>query len=256
MTDYICPRMIQRYFIQLSYDGTPFHGWQIQPNAKSIQESLNTVLSTITRQEIYVVGCGRTDTGVHSSKYFAHFESEPIDTELMAYKANCMLPKEIAIQKIFPVAADTHARFSATSRTYEYFITQVKDPFSVNRAYELHEKLDIEAMNQACALMPNFKDFSSFSKSNTQTETNLCDLYYARWETTKTGLRFEVKANRFLRNMVRAIVGTCIEVGRGNLSVEDFARVIESKDRGKAGYSVPAHGLYLMDIEYPEGLIE
>lgn len=248
--------MTKRYFIQLSYDGTPFHGWQIQPNAKSIQESLNTVLSTIIRSEIYLVGCGRTDTGVHASKYFAHFNSAEINTELISYKANCMLPKEIAIQKIFSVAADTHARFSATSRTYEYFITQVKDPFSVNRAYELHEKLDINAMNKACALMQNFKDFSSFSKSNTQTETNLCDLYYARWETTKTGLRFEVKANRFLRNMVRAIVGTCIEVGRGNLSVEDFAQVIEAKDRSKAGYSVPAHGLYLMDIEYPEGLIE
>lgn len=247
--------MIQRYFIQLSYDGTPFHGWQIQPNAKSIQETLNFALSTITRQKIYVVGCGRTDTGVHATKFFAHFESEEIEIEPVCFRVNRMLPKSIAVQRIFKVAEDTHARFSAISRTYEYKISREKNPFLVERAYELREDLNVDLMNEAGAMLPSFKDFSSFAKAS-DTKTNLCDLFYARWETNGELLRFEVKANRFLRNMVRAMVGTFVEIGRERISLSQFEEIIEAKDRSSAGYSAPAHGLYLIDVGYPDGLLE
>ncbi|MEZ4720728.1 MAG: tRNA pseudouridine(38-40) synthase TruA [Flavobacteriales bacterium] len=249
--------MPQRYFIRLSYDGTPFHGWQIQPNAKSIQQSLNEVLSTITRHEIYVVGCGRTDTGVHARKFYAHFESDRL-TSLgdITFHANCMLPKEIAIQSIFEVDGETHARFSATLRTYEYLINTEKDPFAVNRSYEYREPLDMDAMNVACRNLMEYEDFTSFSKLHTDTETNLCNVTKAEWIRTEIGLKFEISANRFLRNMVRAIVGTMIEVGRGKLTLEDFRKIIEAQDRSTAGFSAPAHGLYLIDIGYPEGLLK
>jgi len=247
--------MIQRYFIQLSYDGTTFHGWQIQPNAKSIQETLNFALSTITRQEIYVVGCGRTDTGVHASQFYAHFESEEIELEPVCYKVNRMLPPQIAVQRIFKVAKDTHARFSATSRIYEYRITMAKNPFLVHRAYELREEMDIALMNKAGEMCQDFTDFSSFAKAS-DVKTNLCDLHYARWERKDEMILFEVKANRFLRNMVRSMVGTIIEIGRKRVSLEQFEKIVESKNRSKAGYSVPAHGLYLKEIGYPQGLLE
>jgi len=245
--------MAHRYFVKLSYDGTPFHGWQIQKNAKSIQQCLNEALSTILRTEIYTIGCGRTDTGVHARKFFAHFDTElDISTtgDLM-FRANCILPKEIAISKIFKVKPDVHSRFTATSRTYEYLISSAKNPFCQHRSYEYREVLDLDLMNQAASRLKNHKDFTSFSKLHSDAETNICDLHQAFWEVETGGLRFEIKANRFLRNMVRAVVGTLIELGRGKITLDQFEKIIEAKDRGQAGYSVPAHGLYLIDISYP-----
>lgn len=247
--------MIQRYFIQISYDGTPFHGWQIQPNAKTIQETLNHALSTIIRQEIYVVGCGRTDTGVHATEFYAHFESLKIDCEEVCYRVNRMLPTSVAAHRIFEVESDTHARFSAISRTYEYKITREKSPFLVHRAYEVREPLNLGLMNEAGKICEKHKDFSSFAKAN-DSKTNLCNLSYAKWETNGSVLRFEVKANRFLRNMVRAMVGTFVEVGRERVSLSEFEAIIEAKDRSSAGFSAPAHGLYLIEIGYPEGLLK
>ena len=247
--------MTQRYFIQLSYDGTTFNGWQIQPNGTTIQETLNFALSTISRQAIYVVGCGRTDSGVHSRQFYAHFEASEIeDVEIVCYKVNRMLPRSIAIQRIFKVEANAHARFSATSRTYEYLITTAKNPFLVNRAYELREELNLDLMQAAGAICENYKDFGSFAKAS-DVKTNLCDLHYAKWEQKDDLIVFEVKANRFLRNMVRAMVGTMIEVGRGRVSLSEFEAILEAKDRSSAGFSAPAHGLYLIEIGYPEGLL-
>lgn len=248
--------MAKRYFIELSYDGTPFHGWQIQNNAKSIQQSLNEALSTVIRQEIYCVGCGRTDTGVHAREFFAHFEIEqPLDAlKDICFHANCLLPKEIAIHRMFEVSEDTHARFSAISRSYEYHITTRKDPFAQQRKWEYREPLNLEQMNAAAASLSEYEDFTSFSKSHTDTHTNLCTVSHARWTATETDLRFEITANRFLRNMVRAIVGTTVEVGQGKLTVQDFHQIIQAKDRSKAGFSAPAHGLYLTHVTYPNVL--
>ncbi len=250
--------MANRYFIELAYDGTPFHGWQIQPNAKSIQESLNNTLSTILRSEIYVVGCGRTDTGVHAKLFYAHFDfnNEISDLDQLTYKCNRLLDPAIAIFRFFKVGEDAHTRFSAISRSYEYLITQQKDPFAVNRKWEMREKLNVDRMNQAAAALLEYKDFTSFSKSNTQTETNLCDVTEAYWTQNGNALNFRITANRFLRNMVRAIVGTTIEVGQGRINTADFKSIIEAKNRSEAGLSVPAHGLYLSNIVYPEGMIE
>lgn len=247
--------MPNRFFIELSYDGTPFHGWQIQKNAKSIQQTLNEALSTVTRQEIYTVGCGRTDTGVHARRFFAHFDCEELLENLpeLTFKINCILPPEVAIHQIFQVHLDLHSRFSATYRTYEYLITTSKSPFQVNRSYEFRSELDVEQMNQGARMLFEYEDFTSFSKLHSDAETNLCKLMKAHWHTTKTGLRFEIQANRFLRNMVRAIVGTMIDLGEGKIGLNDFQKIIELKDRSAAGYSVPAHGLYLIDIGYPEG---
>jgi len=249
--------MAVRYFVQLSYDGSPFHGWQIQNNAKTIQQILNEALSTNLRTEIYCVGCGRTDTGVHALTFFAHFDlSEPIEqTESVTFHVNCLLPKEIAIQRIFQVDADMHARFSALSRTYEYLITTHKNPFAIQRMWELKEALDLEAMQHAAQSLLQFHDFTSFSKLHTDNENNLCELMEAQWTSTADGYKFTIKANRFLRNMVRAIVGTCIEVGKNKINLEQFKAIVEAKDRSKAGFSVPAHGLYLVNVAYPEGVI-
>ena len=250
--------MAIRYFIELAYDGTPFHGWQIQPNAKSIQESLNNALSTILRSEIYAVGCGRTDTGVHAKLFYAHFDiqNQIGDLEQLKYKCNRLLDPAIAVFRFFKVDENAHARFSAISRSYEYLITQQKDPFAVNRKWEMREKLNLDAMNEAAATLLQYKDFTSFSKSNTQTETNLCDVSEAYWIQTGNELQFNITANRFLRNMVRAIVGTTLEVGQGKINTAEFKSIIEAKNRSEAGLSVPAHGLYLSNIVYPEGMIE
>lgn len=246
--------MAQRFFIELSYDGTPFHGWQIQNNAKTIQQSLNEALSTVTRQEIYCVGCGRTDTGVHARQFFAHFDATADLGQLddLRFHVNRVLPEEIAIHRIFGVHEDLHARFSATSRSYEYLITRRKNPFARHRMWEYRETLDLDAMNGAAACLKSYQDFTSFSKSNTDTNTNDCDVTHASWETNGDVLRFEITANRFLRNMVRAIVGTTFEVGLGKMNIDDFKAVIEAKDRSRAGLSVPAHGLYLIQINYPD----
>lgn len=249
--------MNSRYFIQLSYDGSAYHGWQIQNNAKTIQEELNEALSTALRSEIYCVGCGRTDTGVHAKQFFAHFDLEqPLDScEQLCFKLNGILPQDIAIQRCFPVTADAHTRFSATSRSYEYLITGKKDPFSVNRAFEHRGTLDIDRMNKGAAELLNHEDFTSFAKLHTDTEHNLCDLQHAEWQLEAGLLTFRITANRFLRNMVRAIVGTLVEVGRGKLSLDDVKHIIEAKDRSAAGFSAPAHGLYLSRVTYPKNMV-
>ena len=242
-----------RYFITLSYDGTAYHGWQIQPNAPSVQETLQGALSTLLRQPVEVVGAGRTDTGVHARMMVAHFDfpGSEDQSDNLAYKLNKLLPYDIAVQNVRPVADDMHARFSAVSRTYHYLLHLHKDPFLRNRSWQIYGPLDFEAMNRAASLLMEYRDFTSFSKLHTDTKTNDCLITEARWDEVVPGQwRFTITANRFLRNMVRAIVGTLIEVGRGRMTLEEFRQVIERRDRCQAGESVPAHGLYLVDIKY------
>ena len=243
-----------RYFITLSYDGTHYHGWQIQPNGPSVQEKLQWALSTILRQEnILVTGAGRTDAGVHARMMVAHVDVEQMNYDLqdLTYKLNRLLPQDIAIQKMEPVSDEMHARFSATSRTYHYYIHTVKDPF--NRAYscELHYPLDFQKMNEAARMLLKYEDFGAFCKSGADVKTTLCKVTAAEWhQTSPSTWYFEITANRFLRNMVRAVVGTLVDVGRGRLSLEEFQKVIEGKRRTEAGESMPGNALFLEDITY------
>lgn len=243
-----------RYFIELAYNGSPYHGWQVQPGAPTVQEELNRALSTLLRREVGVVGAGRTDTGVHASFFVAHFDTEtPLpDLEILIYKLNRLTGSGIAVSRIYPVADDMHARFSALSRTYKYYIDKWKDPFTYGVAWRVFPLPDIERMNEACKVLFEYTDFTSFSKLHTDVKTNNCTIMEARWEDTDRQLVFTIKANRFLRNMVRAIVGTMLEVGQGKLSPEGLHRIIESKNRCNAGTSVPGHALFLCDIEYPQ----
>ena len=247
-----------RYFIYLSYDGTNYHGWQIQPNANTVQAELMRGLSTLLRQDIEVVGAGRTDTGVNASLMVAHFDFEASPSgegwnEVdLAHRLNRLLPQDIAIKKIVPVYPDAHARFSATARTYQYHVNNRKDPFNRYYSYRCPFPLDYEKMNEAAAHLFDYTDFTSFSKLHTDTKTNNCRIMYAKWEQTTDGGVFTIKADRFLRNMVRAIVGTLMEVGRGAMTIEQFCKVIEQKDRCAAGSSMPGNALFLTDIEYPE----
>lgn len=242
-----------RYFIQLSFEGTHYHGWQVQNNANSIQAELQKALSTILRLPIEVTGAGRTDTGVHAKQMFAHFDiaNAPDDLEKLVFKVNSILPQDIAIQSIFDVPTDFHARFTATARSYEYHLHQTKNPFKQQHSYYFNRELSVDKMNQAAQLLLNYADFSAFSKSNTQTFTNDCIIYNAVWEITDDGLVFHISANRFLRNMVRAIVGTLLEIGVGKQQVDAIHSIIQSKNRSEAGTSVPACGLYLTRVEYP-----
>lgn len=244
---------MQRYFLQLSYNGTGYHGWQVQPNATSVQGKIEKALSTILREEIQVVGAGRTDTGVHASYYILHFDSqnENLHNENIVFRLNRFLPDDIAIQQIFKVKNDAHARFGAISRTYKYYITTIKNPFD-KFSYKYSQKLDIEKMNKAASLLIEFTDFTSFARLHTDVKTNNCTVLKAAWTQKDAQLIFTIKADRFLRNMVRAIVGTLLEVGKGKLSVDDFRTIIETKDRGAAGSSAPALGLFLADVEYPD----
>lgn len=246
--------MSQRYFLQLSYKGTNYHGWQIQPNAISVQEVMADALSKILREEIAVVGAGRTDTGVHASYFILHFEAEKTLPENLdvVYKLNSFLPHDIAVQKVWKVSSDLHARFSATSRTYHYFISTKKNPFGDETSYKYLKPLDLAKMNEAAKTLFDYEDFTSFSRLHTEVKTNNCKIMQAEWKVEENQLVFIVKADRFLRNMVRAIVGTLLEVGKGKLSVAQFRQVIETKDRGVAGASAPAQGLFLVDIEYLE----
>jgi len=249
--------LTQRYFIKLSYKGTNYHGWQVQPNAITVQEVLNKALSTILNQEINVVGCGRTDTGVHASDFMAHFdiaEARDVKKEKLVFRLNRFLPYDIAVDSMFPVKPEAHTRFDALARTYQYFITRNKNPFRSNSHWHMDRDLDVEKMNEAAKLLFEYDDFTSFSKLHTDAKTNICKIYKAEWEDRDGELVFTVSANRFLRNMVRAIVGTLVEVGRGKLDMAGFRKVIESKNRCNAGSSVPGHGLFLCTIEYPQGL--
>lgn len=245
---------IKRYFIELSYDGTKYHGWQIQPNAVTVQELLDKAMSVYFRQKIETLGCGRTDTGVHATQFFAHFDVANIDESkvLNAISGiNALLPYSIAVGKVYPVTETAHARFDATARAYNYFIHFDKDPFKLNRSWLLKDNLDIDAMNIAAATLLNYTDFSCFSKSNTQTFTNNCNIMNAYFTKIDKGLMFTVKADRFLRNMVRAIMGTLVRVGKHEISLAQFHEIIESKNRSNAGQSVPACGLYLVQVDYP-----
>lgn len=245
--------MNKRYFISLSYDGTAYCGWQIQPNGNSIQAELTKALSTILRTPIAIVGAGRTDAGVHAKLMVAHFDAPQKIEEISKFvgKLNSFLPADIAIDKLEEVTSKAHARFDALSRRYEYHIVTHKSPFHRHLAARVTTPLDFVKMNEAANLLLEYEDFTSFSKLHTDAKTNNCKISTARWELVGEEWIFTIEANRFLRNMVRAIVGTLFEVGKGTLSVADFRTVIEAKDRCKAGLSVPACGLYLVDVTYP-----
>lgn len=249
-------RTFNRFFVKLSYDGTVYSGWQIQPGAPTVQQTLNNALSILLREDVETTGAGRTDAGVHATTFVAHFDTQKTRDELdippLIHKLNRILPSDIAILQIEAVLPEVHARFSALSRTYHYFICTRKDPFLVGRSWLFQRKLNMEAMQQAAELLLGYEDFESFSKTNTQVKTFLCRISRAKWEQEEGLLKFEITADRFLRNMVRAIVGTLVEVGLGKISPNDFADIIESKDRSQAGYSVPACGLFLTDIQYPQ----
>ena len=245
-----------RYFIELAYKGTNYHGWQYQPGADSVQETLNKALSLLLKTEIEIVGAGRTDTGVHAKQMFAHFDYETeIDAPQLIHKLNSYLPKDIVVYNILNVPDESHARFDALKRTYEYHIHTTKDAFENEGSYQYQLPLDIDKMNQACQLLFKYNDFECFSKVNTDVRTFNCVIFEAHWQQDRNKLVFTIAADRFLRNMVRAIVGTMINIGTGKISLEDFEKIIESKDRSQAGFSAPAHGLYLTKIEYKKNLL-
>lgn len=244
-----------RYFIFLSYKGTSYHGWQLQPNAVTVQEILNEAMSRVLEEEIKATGAGRTDTGVHAAVFCAHFESEASDIDTrknLVFKLNRYLPNDISISGIRRVQPDAHARFSALSRTYKYYISKVKDPFREESAWFVHGNLDIDLMSQACAILMEQNDFTSFSKLHSDNKTNICKIYSASWEEELNGIIFTIKADRFLRDMVRAITGTMIEIGSGKMGLGEFREIIIARDRCRAGKSAPAKALFLAGIEYPD----
>lgn len=241
-----------RYFITLAYDGTNFHGWQIQPNGNSVQEELQKALTTLLRQPTPVVGAGRTDAGVHARKMVAHFDSDvAIDCQQLAYRLNRMVPRSMAVYDVREVGGDMHARFSATKRTYHYYVHTRKDPFLRHYSCELHFDLDFERMNKAAAILMEYSDFGAFCKSHSDVKTTICRVMAAEWhQTSDTEWYFEISADRFLRNMVRAVVGTLVDVGRGRLTLDEFRNVIEGRKRTAAGESMPANALFLEEVEY------
>jgi len=243
---------MQRFFIYLKYDGTAYHGWQVQPNANSVQAELERALSTLLREEVQIVGAGRTDTRVNARMMTAHFDTcHDVDCPQLAYKLNRLLPRDISVDRVEPVPSDMHARFSATSRTYYYYVHTRKDPFLRAYSYELSYKVDFAKMNLAASLLLDVDDFAAFCKSNSDAKTTLCHVTEAHWEQdSDEQWHFVISANRFLRNMVRAVVGTLIDIGRGRISVEDFHHIIEGRDRQGAGESVPGNALFLERIEY------
>ena len=253
---------MQRYFAELAYNGTNYHGWQIQPNAITVQEVIEESLAKVLREKVAVTGAGRTDTGVHASHFVLHFESEQIANfsvngtlDQFVNRLNRILPFDIAFFRILLVPEHTHARFDAISRTYHYRISRFKSPFTQNEAYYFPFPLDVPKMQEAASVLKTYTDFTTFSKLHTQVKTNNCVLMQANWEEQGTELVLTIKADRFLRNMVRAIVGTLLDVGRGKMTIEQMQQAVEAKNRGKAGVSVPGHALYLNYIEYPAGVL-
>lgn len=241
-----------RYFIEFAYNGKNYCGWQYQPHSPSVQETLNKALSTILRADLDITGAGRTDTGVHAKQMYAHFDfDELFDTDLLIHKLNGFLPDDIVIYQFIPVAGTAHARFDATSRTYEYHIHTYKDAFNDKGSWYNSNPLDVNAMNKAAKVLFEYTDFKCFSKTHTDVKTFNCVIKEAYWQQNGNQLIFTISADRFLRNMVRAIVGTLIQVGIGKKNIDDFRAVIESRDRSNAGFSVPAHGLYLTKVNYP-----
>lgn len=245
---------MQRYFIYLSYDGAAYHGWQLQPNGSSVEETIEKALSTLLRHDTDITGAGRTDAGVNASMMVAHFDAEPeriADCRQLAYRLNRMLPRDIAIEKIEPVGSDMHARFSATSRTYHYYIHTAKDPFLRHYSWETHYPLDFGLMDSAASYLLGKKDFKCFCKTGADVKTTICTVTDAHFERKSDHqYMFVITANRFLRNMVRAVVGTLIDVGRGRITLEDFRKTVDSGTRSDAGESVPGHALFLSNISY------
>lgn len=242
----------QRYFLQLAYKGTNFHGWQRQKKVNSVQETIEKALSTVLRQKIEIMGAGRTDTGVHASFYVAHFDTDvEFDPKVLLKKINGITPRDIVIHKIFPVPNKAHARFDAISRTYKYFIHTRLNPFIEEFSYHIYWKPNLKLMEEATKILFEYEDFKAFSKSS-DVKTYICKIYEAYWTVDNDKLIFTIKANRFLRNMVRAIVGTLLEISRERLMPDDFRRIIEARDRKAALFSAPAKGLFLVDIQYPE----
>ena len=240
-----------RYFIELSYNGKNYHGWQIQPDVNSVQEEINKAVSTIFQQKTEVVGAGRTDTGVHATQFFAHFNSDKKLPKEMVFKMNSIVPDTIVIHKVLLVDNELHARFNAKSRSYEYKICLGRNPFLLDFSWQIHnQKLNIDLMNEASKILLAYTNFQSFSKVKTEVYTFNCDVTEAIWTKKENELTFTITANRFLRNMVRAIVGTLVNVGLGKTTVQEFREIIESKNRGNAGLSVPAKGLFLTAVKY------
>lgn len=244
---------MQRYFLELAYLGTDFFGWQIQPNDRTVQEEIERVLEQLYQNSIRLTGCGRTDTGVHASQYFAHFDADTrFPEEKLLHKLNTMLTRDIAILKCFKVDKNLHARFDANKRSYTYFLNQEKDPFKAKLSWHKKLDLDLGKMNEAAKLCLGKQDFECFSKVHTEVNNFICEIFAIHWVFEKNQYVFYVTANRFLRNMVRAMVGTFIEVGLGKISIADFKRILESKNRSNAGMSVPAHGLFLSEVTYKD----
>lgn len=249
--------MKQRYFVEISFKGSDFHGWQIQPNALSVQQMLNKALSTILRQKVQTTGAGRTDAGVHARYFTAHFDSQKFDSGLKSkiiYGLNSLLPEDIAVNDIYPVIPTAHARFSALSRTYEYRLCKRKNPFEKDFSWFYPYPLNIELMNKACEVLLKHDDFTSFSKLHSDVRTNTCRIYNAKWTEKDDMIIFTIEADRFLRNMVRAIVGTLIDVGIKKITMDDFEKIILARNRKAASFSVPAQGLFLIKISYPDSI--
>jgi tRNA pseudouridine38-40 synthase len=244
-----------RYFIFLSYKGTSYHGWQLQPNSITVQKVLDNALSVVLGEEISTIGAGRTDTGVHARMFCAHFDSGSYDLDekkKLVFKLNRFLPEDISISRIRKVVQDANARYSAISRTYKYYISREKDPFLNHSSWHLHGEMNIDAMNEACKLLSGYDDFTSFSKLHSGARTNICKIFGAEWKEEGSMLIFTIKADRFLRNMVRAITGTLVDIGFGKMGLAELVEIVEAKDRCRAGTSAPARGLFLYDIEYPD----
>lgn len=248
--------MPYRYFIRLAYNGSAYHGWQIQENALTVQEVMTNAVRLIWNKDFKMIGCGRTDTGVHAKEFYAHFdlaeEKSKEDLEELVNRLNRYLPDDIVIYSIFPVKADLHSRYDALSRTYEYYIHTRKDPFLNECSWLVHQKLDIDMMNRGGEIIKEYIDFTSFSKANVKRKTNLCKVSKANWKLSGHRLVFTITADRFLHDMVRAMVGTMIDLGQHKISLEDLRLIIESQDRCRAGESVPAKGLYLTRVEYQD----
>jgi tRNA pseudouridine38-40 synthase len=248
-----------RYFIYLSFKGTRYHGWQRQPGSVSVQEVLENVLTLKLGEETVVTGAGRTDTGVHALTYCAHFDCTSdslVRSENIIHRLNRFLPDDIAIERIVPVRPEASARFSAITRTYIYRILRKKEPFSTETGWHVYGDLDVEAMNSAASLLLQFSDFASFCRTNTDVKTTICRVSEAVWSQNSDILEFRISADRFLRNMVRAITGTMVDIGQGKTTVEEFRAIIEAKDRTSAGQSAPARGLFLAGIEYPSEIFQ
>lgn len=240
-----------RYFIHLAYLGTNYCGWQTQPANPTVQQTIEEGISTLLRTKVAILGCGRTDTGVHASNFYAHFDAdETLDTEQLVFKLNSFLPPDIAIFDIFRVVDRAHARFDATARTYQYHVSNKRLPFRQGQYSRIYFEPDVEAMNEAAAVLMTYEDFTSFAKLHTDVKTNICHLYEAHWDKVGDEWVFTIKSNRFLRNMVRSVTGTLLDVGRGKLTLDGLRRIVETKNRSAAGVSMPAQGLFLTKVDY------